>query len=195
MGNDDSIVYDGIAGLKIINASCAQQTLGIIKWIMEGNRGLVYLRIMRGAASVLYPKDFRFEFGKGYYLAKPDGAKAVIVSSGHGVYEALGAAKILEGKGVQTAVVDMPSIDPALIEELAGSGKKIIVAEQNNGYLWTYFQKTLFGKKNAGDNCAAINLLDKNGNTRFIHSATYEELLEHYGLTPKRIADRVLKEI
>jgi transketolase len=196
MGNDDSLVYDGIAQLKIINASCPQQTLAIVKWIMEGGRGLVYLRILRGATPVLYSKDFRFEFGKGYYLAKPEGAKVCIVSSGHGVYEALAAAKILEGKGVPAAVVDMPSCDSALIEELCAGGGKIVVAEQNNGYLWNCFRRVLFGKKDtAAKNFVPINLLDKNGSPRFIHSATYEELLEHYGLSPKLIAERVLKEI
>jgi transketolase len=196
MGNDDSLVYGGIAHLKIINASCPQQTLSIIKWIMEGNRGLVYLRILRGATPVLYPKDFCFDFGKGYYLANPSGAKTCIVSSGHGVYEALGAAKILEGKGVPTAVVDMPSCDPALIEELAASGKKIIVAEQNNGYIWNCFCKTLIGKKSAApDSFIPINLLDKDGSLRFIHSATYEEILEQYGLSSALIAERILKEV
>ncbi|MDR3200653.1 MAG: hypothetical protein LBT68_04275 [Spirochaetales bacterium] len=196
MGNDDALVYDGIAHLKIVNASCPQQTLSIMKWIMEGNRGLVYLRILRGATPVLYSKDFCFEFGKGYYLAEPAGAKACIVSSGHGVYEALDAAKILEGKGIPAAVVDMPSCDAALIESLAASGKKIIIAEQNNGYLWNCFRKTLFGKKNTqADSFVPINLLGSDGIPRFIHSATYEELLEHNGLTPKLIADRVAKEI
>jgi transketolase len=196
MGNDDSLVYDGIAQLKIINASCPQQTLSIIKWIMEGNRGLVYLRILRGATPVLYPKDFRFDFGKGYYLANPSGAKACIVSSGHGVYEALGAAKILEDKGAPAAVVDMPSCDSALIEELAAGGKKIFIVEQNNGYIWNCFRKVLFGKKPASpDSFVPINLLGKDGSPRFIHSATYEELLEHYGLSPKLIADRILKEL
>jgi transketolase len=196
MGNDDSLVYGGIAHLKVINASCPQQTLAILKWIMEGNRGLVYLRILRGATPVLYPKDFRFEFGKGYYLANPAGAKVCIVSSGHGVYEALGAAKILEGKGVPAAVADMPSCDPVLIGELAASGKKVVVAEQNNGYIWDCFRKTLFGKKAAApDSFIPINLLDKDGSPRFIHSATYEELLEHDGLSPDLIAERILKEV
>ncbi|MDR1625125.1 MAG: transketolase [Spirochaetia bacterium] len=196
MGNDDSLVYEGIAHLKVVNASCPRQTLAILKWIMEGGRGLVYLRVLRGATPVLYPGDFRFDFGKGYYLANPPGAKVCIVSSGHGVYEALGAAKILEGKGVPAAVVDMPSCDPALIGELADSGKKIVVAEQNNGYIWNCFRKVLFGKKAiAADGFVPINLLGKDGNPRFVHSATYEELLQHYGLSPDLIAERIAKEV
>jgi transketolase N-terminal domain/subunit/transketolase C-terminal domain/subunit len=196
MGNDDSLVYDGIAHLKIIDASCPRLVLSIMKWIMEGNRGLVYLRILRGPAPVIYPKDVRFEFGKGYYLSRPAGARACIVSSGRGVYEAMEAAKILGGKGIQTEVADMPSCDPGMIAELASGGKKIVIAEQNNGYLWHCFRKVLFGKRNSGaENLVPINLLDRNGNARFIHSATYEELLEHYGLLPEAIAEKVTKAL
>ncbi len=42
MGNDDITIFDGIAHLKIIDVSCPRQLLAIMKWIMEGNRGLVY---------------------------------------------------------------------------------------------------------------------------------------------------------
>jgi transketolase len=47
MGNDDSTTFDAVAHLKIIDVSCPQQLLAIMRWIMEGNRGLVYLRVMR----------------------------------------------------------------------------------------------------------------------------------------------------
>jgi transketolase C-terminal domain/subunit len=192
MGNDDSRGYDGIAHLKIIDASCPQQVLSIMKWIMEGNRGLVYLRVLRAGAAVIYPKDFRFEFGRGYYASRAEGATVCIISSGHGVYEAIGAAKILESKGVKADVVDMPSYDAGLTQELCCSGKKIVIAEQNNGYLWSRARKTLFGKKGVdGDKIIPINLLDAEGNPRFLHSATYAELVAHNGLSAQHIADRI----
>jgi len=195
MGNDDSIVYDGIAHLKIIDVSCPQLLLSIINWIMEGNRGLVYLRILRSGAPVLYAGDFRFEYGKGWHISRPRNAAAFIVSSGRGVYEALAAAKILEGKGMAVGVVDMPSPDEALINELYESGKKVLVAEQNNGYLWTYFRKVLFRRPEVKTaNLIPVNLLGPDGRPRFLHSATYDELLETNGLAPKQLAARLAGE-
>jgi transketolase N-terminal domain/subunit/transketolase C-terminal domain/subunit len=191
MGNDDITVYNGIAHLKIIDVSCPRLLLGIMKWIMEGDKGLVYLRILRSAAPVIYPGDFKFEYARGFYVSKPPAARAYIVSSGHGVYEALGASKILEERGVKAAVIDMPSFDPKMAEELAAEGKPVIIAEQNNGYLWACFRGSLFGKKFDPEKLVPINLLDKDGNPRFLHSATYEELTEHNGLSPRHIADRV----
>ena len=62
MGNDDITTFDAVGQLKIIDVSCPQQMLSIMKWIMQGNRGLVYLRVMRTESAVLYPGDFEFFF-------------------------------------------------------------------------------------------------------------------------------------
>ena len=71
MGNDDNTIFDGLAHLKIVDASCPQQLLAIMRWIMEGNRGLVYLRVMRTPSAVIYPADYTFEFGKAVVRARP----------------------------------------------------------------------------------------------------------------------------
>ena len=63
MGNDDALLLNEAAHVKIINVSCPQQLLGVMKWIMEGNKGIIYLRILRAPASVIYDADFVFEFG------------------------------------------------------------------------------------------------------------------------------------
>ena len=47
MGNDDITMFDAIAHLRIIDVSCPRQLLAVMQWIMEGNRGLVYVRVMR----------------------------------------------------------------------------------------------------------------------------------------------------
>ena len=96
MGNDDVMLFNEVAQLKIINVSCPQQLLGVIKWIMEGNKGMIYMRVLRAPANVIYDADFTFEFGKSYNVKYSEEAEATIVTSGRGVYEALDAAKKLE---------------------------------------------------------------------------------------------------
>jgi transketolase len=39
----------------------------------------------------------------------------------------------------------------------------------------------------------AVNTLDSDGRAQFIHSGTYEELVEAFGLSSERLASRVLK--
>jgi transketolase len=200
MGNDDITTFDAVGHLKIIDVSCPQQLLSIMKWIMAGNRGLVYLRVMRTESAVLYPSSFEFQFGKGEWLRNSENDCAVIVSSGRGVHEAMGAAQLLAERSIQAGVVDMPSIDDALFMELALSGKHIVFAEQNNGYLWQNFLKVLYRNRardlgNVFSRVVTISTLDREGKPQFIHSATYEQLTALFGLTPEAIADAVERAI
>jgi len=196
MGNDDITTFDAVGQLKIIDVSCPQQMLSIMKWIMDGNRGLVYVRVMRTGSAVLYDQDYTFTFGKGHILRESNADSAVIVSSGRGVHEALAAAELCAAQGLEVCVVDMPSVDEDLLLQLYGSGKPLIFAEQNNGYLWQNFLKVLYRSRasmKAGqlENVATINTLNSEGKPQFIHSATYEELIDAFGLTPAAIADTV----
>jgi len=197
MGNDDIQVFDGIAHLKIISISCPNQLLGAMRWVMEGNKGLVYMRIMRGPSSVIYDNDFQFEFGKGYILKEIPDEKAVIISSGRGVYEALAAAKELEQSGIMVGVVDMPSIDEQLLLSLYGSGKLVVITEQNNGYIWSEYRKVLFKANKTIDTkrLVPINALDRKGRPQFIHSATYSQLLNQFGLSPNQLAEAMKQKI
>jgi transketolase len=200
MGNDDSVIFDGLAHLKIVDCSCPQQMLAIMRWIMEGNRGLVYLRVMRTPSAVLYPADYTFEFSKATVLQDPDGAAAVIVSSGRGVHEALAAATACAARGIGVGVVDMSSIDEDLIVDLCRSGRTICLAEQNNGYILQNLMKVIYRRcpevaTAALQRLVAINTLGADGRPSYIHSATYEELIEAYGLTPAAIAGTVARAV
>jgi len=196
MGNDDCTVFDGLAHIRIIDVSCPQQMLSIMKWIMDGNRGLVYVRVMRTPSAVLYGPDYVFEFGKGHVLRESADDVAVIVSAGRGVHEALAAADECRSVGLSVGVVDMPSIDEALIVRLLESGKTVCLAEQNNGFLLQNLLKVAYRHPGTAGarlgNVMAINTLDANGRPRFIHSGTYEELIEAFDLAPAQIA-RALK--
>ena len=192
MANDDALVFDAIAHVKIIDVSCPRQMLSIMNWIMEGNRGLVYLRVMRTPSAVIYGSDYGFEFGVGQMLRSGD--RAVIVSSGRGVHEALAAAELVTGVGV----ADMPSIDEDLLLRLYDSGKLIVFAEQNNGYIWQSFLKVL-ARRRAGvcgtNRVITVNTLSPDGRAQFIHSATYEELVDVYELSAPKLAAKVRQRL
>jgi transketolase len=194
MANDDATIFDGMAHLKIIDVACPQQLLAIMKWIMEGNRGLVYLRVMRTPSAVIYGGDYTFEFGQGQVVRQSADDRAVIVSSGRGVHEALAAAAACFDAGVGVSVVDMPSIDERLLLDLCNSGKLILIAEQNNGYIWQNFLKVQYlrgGLQTGAGRVVTINTLTAEGRPQFIHSATYEELIEVFGLSASKLAAKV----
>jgi len=89
-------------------------------------------------------------------------------------------------------------MDDGLLLQLYDSGKLLIFAEQNNGYIWQNFLKVLYRhRKTSADltRVAAINTLDANGRARFIHSGTYEELVEAFGLTAAQMAEFIGKRV
>ncbi|MEI9945314.1 MAG: transketolase C-terminal domain-containing protein [Chitinophagaceae bacterium] len=196
MGNDDVMLFNEVAQLKIINVSCPQQLLSVLKWIMEGNKGMIYMRVLRSPANVIYDADLTFEFGKAYKVKYAAEAQATIVSSCRGVYEALDAAKKLEEEGILVNVIDMPTIDADAIVELYQSGKPVFIAEQNNGYLWSHFRKVLFEKETTinTQKLIPINTTTKDG-MHYIHSGTYTELAAHYDLDAAHLSERILKTL
>jgi transketolase len=199
MGNDDCTIFDGLAHLKIIDVSCPQQMLSLMTWIMEGNRGLLYVRVMRTPSAVIYGSDYTFEFGKGYVVRENADDVAVIVSSGRGVHEALSAAAECSTLGLQVGVVDMPSIDADLLVHLCESGQIVCLAEQNNGFILQNLLRILYrrGSQAAGGagNVLSINTLDVDGRPQFIHSGTYEELIRAFGLAPAQIAAAIAERV
>lgn len=200
MGNDDSTTFDAVAHLKIIDVSCPQQMLSIMKWIMEGNRGLVYLRVMRTGSAVLYGSDYVFTFGKGHRLSGSPEDRATIISSGRGVHEALAAGVKCAAAGIPVGVVDMPSIDGQLLLDLYNSGQRLILAEQNNGYIWQNLLKVLYRNRvhvdpGGWDRIVTINTLKSDGQSQFIHSGTYEELTAAFHLTADAIAHTIEQQV
>ena len=195
MGNDDITTFDAVGQLRIIDVSCPQQMLSIMKWIMDGNKGLLYVRVMRTGSAVLYDPDYVFEFGKAHILRQSAGDRVAVISSGRGVHEALAAADLCAQIGVTATVVDMPSVDEGLLLELYNAGKVMLFAEQNNGYLWQSFLKVIYRNRKVAtgslQQVMTVNTLNAEGKPQFIHSATYEELIEAYRLTPAHIAKAV----
>ena len=85
---------------------------------------------------------------------------------------------------------------PALEAATLLGAAKLIVAEHNTGFLWQGFPKVLWKRfKNISPGrIAAVNALDS-GRPHFIQPATYEQLLDCYGLSPRKLALRVKQEL
>lgn len=191
MGNDDIMFFDQMAHLKIITVGCPSMLKSVMKWIAEGDKGLVYLRILRKASEAVYPDGMAFDYGKGYILRESENDKAVIVTYGRGIYEAMAAADLLKEKGIGLKVVDMPSVDEAMLIKLYKSGLPIILAEQNNGYLAAKTPKILMRAGLTIDpaQITTVNMLGKDGQPQFVHSGTYGQLTKAFGLSGGQLAE------
>jgi len=191
IGNDDINIFGQLANVKVIDTSCPQQFLAVAKWIAEGNKGLVYMRVMRNATPALYGYDYQFRFGKGYFVKGDDKSAAVIVSSGHGVLEAVATAELLEKDGISIAVVDMPSYDAVLLEKLSKAGSKLLFAEHNNGWLFDSFARDCLLKGLDTKNVRQLSTKNSESKLQYLHSGTYGQLLESLNLNPESMAQKM----
>lgn len=195
MGNDDALLFSEVAHLTIVDISCPNLLGAFVRWVMEGNRGLVYARVLRSPAAVLYSDGILFAAGKSFRpVPESPEESVVIVTSGRGVYEALEARRRLELQGITTGVLDMPSFDSVSLETLLDRGILVVMAEQNNGLLVKAMrERDLLVNRRA--HILERNLRGPRGERRFIHSATYQELIDAYGLSGEKLAEAIEKEL
>lgn len=188
MGNDDALLVSEIAHIPIVDISCPNQLMSFVRWVMEGNRGLLYARILRAPARVIYPPDSEFVLGRAHLPVPETGDERVVfVSSGRGVYEALKARELLEARGISAGVVDMHSFDRELLERILQRDALIVFAEQNNGLLWKSAREEL-NLDGASARVIASNTRDAHGRRQFLHSATYDQLLQSCSLSSEQLA-------
>lgn len=177
MSIDDVTAFMQLPHIRVIDVACPRLMVAVMKWIAEGGKGIVLLRLTRSATRTIYPPEFCFEYGKGYVHGTLD-ADTVLITSGRGIYEGLAAQKILQEQHREIAVVDMPSFDAEMTAELTKQGKRLVFAEQNNGFLFASYLDEMYARKIPWDptKLLALSTRGVNRKIRHLHSATYEEL-------------------
>ena len=144
--------------------------------------GPVYIRLAREATPVITTEETPFEIGKAELFFVPSDGKAqvAIMATGGLVYNAIMAAKQLEGEGIAAEVWNIPSIKPldevAVLEVAKRVGAIVSVEEhQRKGGLGGAIAEFL--AQNHPTKQEFIGVADKFG-----QSGTPAELIEHYGM-------------
>ncbi len=146
-----------------------------------------YLRLTREPTAVFTTDKTPFEIGKAYVYR--EGTDITIIATGTMTYNALVAAENLAKDNISVEVVHLPTIKPLDSETVLRSvrkTKKVITVEE--------------GQISAGMGSAICELLADEDplpvhrmgvQDKFGQSGSPDDLLEHYGLTPKHIALKV----
>lgn len=136
MGLEDISMMRSILKSTVLYPSDAVSTKKLTK-LMSENEGIFYLRTTRGKTPVIYDEEEEFPIGgfKIHDSKKITGkSKALIISAGITLHEALKAQTMLEKNNIKATVVDLYSIKPfdedSLMRLVKKSGK-VIVAEDH----------------------------------------------------------------
>lgn len=155
------------------------------------HQGPVYMRMRRGETPVIFDDDYDFRWGKGVMMR--EGADVTIVSTGIMTEEALLAADMLAGQGVDASVCHLHTIKPldeALIVECAQKTGALVTAENHSilGGLGSAVAEVLCEKCPAP--MTRIGIRDLFGET-----GSPEYLFKKYRLTPQDIAEGAMAVI
>jgi len=179
-----------LPGMTVINTCDFNQTKAATIAIAE-HQGPVYLRFGRPKVANFTPEDQNFEIGKAVKLQ--EGSSVSIFATGHLVWEALEAAKILFEKGITADVINIHTIKPLDDEAVIASVKKTgcaVSAEEHNflGGLGESISRTLALHHPAPQEFVATN-------DTFGESGTPAQLMEKYGLNARAIVEKAEKAI
>ena len=179
-----------LPGMTVINTCDFNQTKAATLAIAE-HQGPVYLRFGRPKVANFTPENQNFEIGKAIKLQ--DGSDVSIFATGHLVWEALEAAKILHDKGISAEVINIHTIKPlderAILESVKKTGCAVSAEEHNYlGGLGESISRSLALHSPCPQEYVATN-------DTFGESGTPAQLMEKYGLNANAIVHKAEKAI
>jgi transketolase len=132
---DDIAVVRAIPNFTVIAPSDPLSTHKALYACIE-HEGPVYIRLTGGPGyPVMYPEDFDFQIGKA--IDYRPGSDIAFVSSGSLLADAVGAADILEGKGISTRVVDMHTVKPLdteMLDKVFAENRLVVTVEEHSPF-------------------------------------------------------------
>lgn len=182
---EDIALMRAIPNMHVFQPCDGPEAKAIVKAVANID-GPCYVRLGRLAVeSVNDPETYTYEYGKGIVMQK--GEKVAIVATGMMVQEALEAAKELDFDPTVVNINTIKPIDADLIKELAKTHDAIVTVEEHNviGGLGGAVAEVLAPEK---DRCPQYMMGVQD---TFGQSGTPAELLDHYGLNAKHIAEYV----
>ena len=183
---EDVAIMRAIPNMTVLVPVDAIETRKMIHSIAE-YYGPVYVRINRNDLPDLFPKELEFKIGKPYVIR--DGGDAVVFANGMMVSKAVNAAVTLEKKGVSVRVVNVSSLKPVNEDELRKltEGIKGIVTMEEHSLIGGLASVITYALRGSGLPIKAIGIEDSFGQS----ALSYDELLEHYGLTEENLISAV----
>ena len=185
---EDIAIMRALPNMTVLAPADGIETKKMTRAIAEYD-GPVYVRINRNEIPDVLSEDAKFEIGKPYVIR--EGKDVAVFAHGYMVFKALMAAETLEKEGISLRVVNVSTlkpIDEKAIKELADGVKGIVTAEEHSiiGGLASAITFILRGQAVPIE---VVAIKDSFGQS----ALSYEQLLEHYGLTDTAIIEATKK--
>lgn len=181
---EDIAIMRAIPNMTVLVPADAPQLRTMVRWMVD-YEGPVYLRVSRNDLpevtgdhpDPLLPAILR------------EGEDAAVIACGVMAAQAMKAAEMLEKENINLRVVNVPCLKPfpenAVWE--AARGVKAIVTAEEHSVIGGLSAAVSWALRGDGRPMEAVAVMDSFGQS----ASNAEELMAHYGLTAKNIADTV----
>jgi transketolase len=183
---DDISIVRAMPGMVVVSPADEVEADRVLRWSATYD-GPVYIRLVRDATQRLFDEDYRFAFGRAVVLR--DGGDVTLISTGAETPRVVEAAELLAATGIDAHVVHLPTIKPVDVPS-------VVAAAARTGLVVTIEEHTIIG----GLGGAIAETLGEHRPTPvhriglpdiYTESGPNDALLDLYGLSAARVADRV----
>jgi transketolase len=183
---EDIAIMRAMPGMTVLAPGDATECAAMIRWA-TATPGPVYLRLSREGGPDLFEGSYAFEPGRVIRLR--EGGDVLLVGTGQQTARLLEAAELLVPEGIGAGVLHVPSLKPIDVASLAAAAAAVpvvVTAEEHSviGGLGGLVAEIVTA--HVPRRVERIGIEDTWG-----ESAPGAWLLDHHGLTPGRVAERV----
>jgi transketolase len=185
-GIEDVAIMRAIPNMTVLSPADGIETRKIVRAAAD-YEGPVYIRILRNDVPDVTGENQEFKIGKPTVIR--EGTDVTVFAHGYMIYKALKAAETLEKEGVSLRIVNVSTlkpIDEKAIKKLA-SGVKGVVTVEEHTIIGGLASIVAFALRGRAIPIEAVAIQDCFGQS----ALSYEQLLEHYGLTDTAIVKAV----
>lgn len=187
-GIEDVAIMRAIPNMTILSPADGIEMRKIVRAAAD-YEGPVYIRIIRNDVPDVTNGSQEFKIGKPSVIR--EGTDVTVFAHGYMIYKAIKAAETLEKEGVSLRIVNVSTlkpIDEKMIRKLS-SGVKGVVTVEEHTIIGGLASAVAFILRGTAIPIEVVAIQDCFGQS----ALSYEQLLEHYGLTDKAIIKAVKK--
>ncbi len=186
---EDVSIMRSIPGMMVIVPADCAETAEVIKFAAK-YKGPMYIRIARTNVPDVFDRE-TYCFNPDKALIVEEGLDVSLVTNGETLAEAIDCVAILKEKGISAELIHLPVVKPIDVETIVKSAAKTnkVVTIENHSII-------------GGVGSAVCEALSENypakvlrigTNDEFGQSGEQRELMNYYGLTGEKLAQKVLK--
>lgn len=186
---EDVSLMRGLPHMTVIVPADCKECEEAIKYAAN-TKGPMYVRIARTNVPDIFGEDYKFDL-KAKVLR--DGKDVTIVTNGETLAEVIECANILEKSGIDVQIINAPVVKPL-------DNDTILEGANKTGFVVTVENHSIIG----GLGSAVCEVLSENMptpvcrigiNDEFGQSGEQRKLMEFYGLTAEKLAEKIEKKI